>query len=181
MPNHTSFVVVDTNQNKSVQLLQMTDSTAKKNLLAHLVVLVNNIAATPDTKYNDFSNLFDDVLASKVFGIHKSSYDRFFHLVNTSSKQKAMGIVRDKAFLAFQKEFKALVAVNEFQAAADKAEEASNSKIFSVPRQNWFKTFEGMTNSQRKIEEMLDEMEEAMKKNPHAAAYSRPLKNLRRA
>jgi hypothetical protein len=163
MPYNTLFLVVDGNQNKYVQLSQMTDSTAKKNLLAHLIVLVNELSQLKDVKYKDYEKLFDDVLSSRVFAIHKNSYDRFFRLTNTSSIQKAMGIIREKALVAFEREFNALVNVNEFQAAADKAAEALNKPIFSLPRQNWFKTYEGLTNSQRKIEELLIEMERTMK------------------
>lgn len=171
------FTTADANLYRSVQLSNMTDSAAKRELLENLQKHVNTISQNPAANYEEFEKLFSYVISSKVFGIHKSRYDTFFRIHRTGSKQIAMGMVRDKAFLVFERQFRALMAINEFQAAADKADVASNKPLFSLPRQNWFQKFEGMTNSQRKIEELLDEMEEAMKKIPHAA-YSRPLKAL---
>jgi hypothetical protein len=171
----TPFDTADCNLYRSVKQSGMSDSTAKQELLANLEKHADRIFQDLASKYQDFEILFSAVLKSQVFGIHKNSYESFFHIFNTRSKQKAMGIVRDKACLVFEREFRASMAINDFQAAANQARVASDKPIFSEPRQNWFKRFEGMTNTQRKIEELLDEMEEAMKKIPHAA-YSRPLK-----
>jgi hypothetical protein len=163
MPTLEPFLTTDNTLCSSVQNRQISADDAKIQLLRNLQLHANAIYENTNAKFEDFQVLFDNVFKSKVLDIHKRSLDEAFKIINTNSRQKAMAIVRDKAFLAYQRQFNALSRAHKYTTATKLAVIAMKEPIFNLPRQNWFKTFGGMTNSQRKIFELFNATEDDRK------------------
>jgi hypothetical protein len=172
MPNLESFTTSDARLFSSVNNSEISESAAKAELLSNLQRHVDAVYARgTNVRFEDFTGLFHAAFQSKVFNIHKEKdLDDQFKINNTKSKQKALGIVRDKALLVFEDEFRNYSAANDYDAAEKRANFAVKQPIFSLPRQNWFKVFAGITTSQRRIYELYNNMqdeEEAYKvRNP---------------
>ncbi len=120
----------------------------KQELIHKLTFAVEVMKERKDFNYKNYYPIFTLVNNCPLLNIHENpNLDRFFQIDKTKSKQTALGIVRQAALEAFNKEMNKEIKrieslpqgkqVYEYPELIKKIETALESPFFSMPRSNW--------------------------------------------